>query len=135
MTALYAEKTAAAGPETAALVDAALVIDPRDVVGTVIAVDGDEVVGHAALRMLGDLTEIKKVFVAVPHRGRGISRQLLAELETIGRERGAESLVLHTGDLQLDAISLYEHTGYVAIPVYGAYGIMPHSLCFEKRLG
>ncbi|MCA0216208.1 MAG: GNAT family N-acetyltransferase [Actinobacteria bacterium] len=77
---------------------------------------------------------MKKVFVAESVRGRGVARLLMGELETIARVRGAASLVLQTGPLQVPAITLYEDLGYVAIPPYGKYDAIPGALCFEKVL-
>jgi ribosomal protein S18 acetylase RimI-like enzyme len=70
----------------------------------------------------------------VEHRGRGISRALMIELEAIAREMGAASLVLQTGPLQVPAIALYESLGYEAIPPYGKYTVIPNALCYQKTL-
>ncbi|HQA24521.1 MAG TPA: GNAT family N-acetyltransferase, partial [Rhodoglobus sp.] len=130
----------------------ALTVDPAEIVTTIIALDGEEPVGHSALRpvhldrlddraslddrvALDDrVLEVKKVFVAESARGRGVARLLMGELETVARGRGVASLVLQTGPLQVPAITLYEDLGYVAIPPYGKYGAIPGALCFEKVL-
>ena len=78
---------------------------------------------------------MKKVFVSPTHRGRGVSKLLLAEAETIARERGVGKLVLQTGNLQIEAIRLYERFGYEAIPQFRGYDAIPGSLCFAKHLG
>lgn len=120
-----------------------LAVDPADVTATILAVDGDEhgaptPVGHAGLKRLhGDLAgalEVKKVFVDPAHRGRGISRLLMAELERIAREQGASRLVLQTGDQQHAAIALYESLDYVPMAPFGGYEIFPPTLCYEKSL-
>lgn len=132
--AMYAEFTAGNPPEVNAVIDAALAVDPSTIVYTVIAVDGDEVVGHSALRPFESKLEVKKVFVVPSRRGTGVARALLADLEDYARARGVGSLVLQTGRLQVDAIALYEKIGYVPIEPFGAYASFPGALCFEKDL-
>ena len=132
--AMYAEFTAGNPPEVNAVIDAALAVDPSTIVYTVIAVDGDEVVGHSALRPFESRLEVKKVFVVPSRRGTGVARALLADLEDYARARGVASLVLQTGRLQVDAIALYEKIGYVPIEPFGAYASFPGALCFEKQL-
>ncbi|MES2172031.1 MAG: GNAT family N-acetyltransferase, partial [Actinomycetota bacterium] len=97
--------------------------------------------GQAGLRTHGDdlgasnELEVKKVIVDGRFRGLGISRLLMAELETAAREHGYRRLVLQTGDLQPAAIALYESIGYALIPPYPPYERMSNALCYEKVLG
>ena len=132
--AMYAEFIAGNPPEVNAAIDAALAVDPASIVYTVIALDGDEVVGHSALRPFEEKLEVKKVFVVPSRRGAGVARALLADLEEYAQARGVASLVLQTGRLQGDAVALYEKIGYVAIPRFGEYLNVPGALCFEKQL-
>ena len=136
--AMYAAFTGGNTPEVNAAIDAALAVDPASIVYTVIAVEGERVVGHTALRPVpGSASrslEVKKVFVEPDRRGTGVARALLADAERYAREHGATSLVLQTGPLQVDAIALYEKIGYVAIAPFGAYTVIPGALCFEKDL-
>jgi GNAT superfamily N-acetyltransferase len=117
---------------------AILPVHTEDVVATLIAYDDDVPVGHAGLKLLkgqlSDALEVKKVFVEPAHRGRGLSRVLMIELESIAREAGARRLVLQTGDQQIAAIALYESLGYEPMPPFGGYEIFPPTLCFEKVL-
>ena len=133
-SAMYAEFSRSQSAEVRAAIDDALTVDPATIVATIIALDGDEPVGHSALRPYGTSLEVKKVFVPDSARGRGVARLLMGELETIARGRGATSLVLQTGVLQVPAITLYEDLGYVAIPPYGKYDAIPEALCYEKVL-
>lgn len=140
MGELYASLLASQSAEIRESVAVALTVDAAAIVETILAIDGagaagDRVVGHAALRPFGaDRLEVKKVFVARSHRGRGVARLLMSELETIARRRGAASLVLQTGSLQAEAIALYERIGYLAIPPFGLYAAVPNALCYEKAL-
>ena len=139
-SAMYREFSQSQSREVQAAIDDALAVDPATIDTTIIAVDGEEPVGHSALRpvhldSLDDrVLEVKKVFVTEGARGRGVARLLMGELETIARGAGVASLVLQTGPLQQPAIRLYEDLGYVPIPPYGKYGAIPGALCYEKVL-
>ncbi len=134
MGALYANMRETRDPEISRLVGIALTVHPEEMVATVGAFDGDELVAHAALRPFDDALEVKRVYVRSDHRGQGISKQLMLELEAIARERGVTSLILQTGGRQTEAIALYEKLGYVPIDRFGAYEPVPFFLCFGKTL-
>jgi GNAT superfamily N-acetyltransferase len=140
-SAMYAQFTAGRTPEVRAAIDAVLTVDPAAIEVSVIALNGDGPVGHAALRPFhddggefGDELEVKKVFVDAAARGTGVARALMAWLEEYAASAGIGSLVLQTGPLQHDAIALYEKIGYVAIEPYGGYGVIPGALCYRKVL-
>ena len=78
--------------------------------------------------------ELKRVFVQRPFRGRGLSKLLLGELEAWAKERGAARIFLETGFKQLEAISLYEKTGFARIENFGEYRGKATSLCMKKDL-
>ena len=132
--AMYATFTSGLSPEQVVAVDDALSIDPAEMVVSIIALDGDTVVGHSALRPFEDAFEVKKVYTIPQARGLGAAKAMLAWLEDYARERGVASLVLQTGPLQVAAIRLYEQIGYTPIPAYGKYGVIPGALCFVKAL-
>ena len=115
---------------------AALAVDPADVAATVLVKDREGVpVAHGGLRRLRGEWEVKRVVVTDGRRGAGVGRLLMSELEAIARAGGAERLILQTGDLQPDAIALYERLGYTPIPTYEPYAdAIPFSVCFEKAL-
>lgn len=134
MGALYAESSAGFSPEVSRLVDIALTVHPEEMVAAVGAYDEGDLVGHAAVRPFEDALEVKRVYVRADHRGRGIAQRLMLEIEAIARERGVASLILQTGQLQTEAIALYEKLGYVPIVRFGAYAPIPFFLCFGKTL-
>ncbi|MFV0378049.1 MAG: GNAT family N-acetyltransferase [Mangrovibacterium sp.] len=97
-------------------------------------VDG-QAVGCGCFRVLNPETvEVKRMFVLREFRGLGISKQVLAALESWAAGLNFKTAVLETGALQTEAIRLYKTYGYQSIPNYGPYVDLPHSSCFEKSL-
>ena len=97
-------------------------------------------IGHAALRRLpvGDVVEWElKRLVALPAaRGRGVGTLLIAAVEADAVARGAERIVLQTGNRQPEAVALYEKLGYHPIPAYPPYaGALPEGLYFARAVG
>ena len=78
--------------------------------------------------------ELKRMFVAITHRGTGVGRAVLDELEQWARTLGYRTLVLETGTRQASAIRMYERNGYARIPLYGPYAGMEYSICMRKSL-
>ena len=92
-------------------------------------------VACGAIRLISASTaELKRMWVDPAERGRGHGRALLTELEGWAAGRGADRVVLETGNLQVQALNLYRSSGYRRIPCFGEYALSPSSLCFEKRL-
>jgi GNAT superfamily N-acetyltransferase len=78
--------------------------------------------------------EIKRMFVRAHLRGRGLSRVVLADLESTARKAGVDWLVLETGDRQPEAIGLYRSSGYSDIAQFGRYADEDGSVYLGKRL-
>ena len=137
MTAVYSLGRDPDEPvEKAAARDAALAVHPEKVRATLLVVDPDgTALGHAVLYDRRGEWEVKRVIVDASQRGRGIGRLLMAALERVAGEGGAERMILQTGDRQPDAVALYEKVGWTPIPTYEPYvTTIPQSICFEKRL-
>jgi GNAT superfamily N-acetyltransferase len=134
MGELYASLREIRDPKLSALVDAALVVHPEEMIAAVGAFDGDELIGHAALRPFEGALEVKRVYVRTDYRGQGLSKRLMLELEDIARERGVSRLILQTGNRQAEAIALYLKIGYVPIDRFGLYEPVPFFLCYGKTL-
>ena len=101
----------------------------------VLAYDGDEPAGCGAVKDFAPGTmEVKRMFVPLEKRGRGIASKVLQELEYWCRELGCITCVLETGKNQPEAIALYTKNGYHIIPNYGQYAGVENSVCFEKKL-
>jgi GNAT superfamily N-acetyltransferase len=78
--------------------------------------------------------EVKRMYVVPKHRSMGAGRAILEKLEHVARELAVNRIVLETGERQQEAIALYEHCGYVKIPLFGEYTDSPLSVCMEKTL-
>lgn len=108
---------------------------PRDLAAPtgaflLIEVDG-EPAGFGGIRYLDtDVAEVKSMYVAPAHRGRGIARELLAELEGIARRRGCGAVRLDTSDYLTAAIAMYRAAGYREVPDYN--GNPKANLWFER---
>jgi putative acetyltransferase len=81
-----------------------------------------------------DTVEIKRMYVQVEYRGRGIAKAIITELEKWAAESGYSNCVLETGKNQPEAINLYEKEGFSRIPNYGQYVNVPNSVCMKKVL-
>lgn len=91
--------------------------------------------GCGGLRNLGESeSEIKRMYVTPAHRGSGVSRAVLAELELIAREQGTARLVLETGDRLPAAQRFYEREGFNRIDNFGPYAGVESSICYAKAL-
>jgi GNAT superfamily N-acetyltransferase len=66
----------------------------------------------------GDVTDIKRMWVAESARGLGLGRRLLEHLEGLARERGSTTARLETGDVLPEAIALYRSAGYAEVPPF-----------------
>lgn len=98
-------------------------------------VDGEAVVCGGFRPLELGIAEIKRMFVAAEHRGRGHSKKMLQLLEREAHESGYTTVRLETRPLQHAAIALYEQLGYLRIPGYGIYaGQEAECLCYEKAL-
>lgn len=94
---------------------------------------GGEPAGLGGVRLLDtEAAEVKSMYVAPAHRGHGLARTILVELEEIARERGCRRIQLDTSDYLTGAIALYRGAGYREVP---AYNQNPKAnLWFERSL-
>lgn len=105
-----------------------------------VVLDDETVVGCGAVQAFeaggehaGD-GELKRMFVVPEARGRGLARVLLTCLEHVAREAGHPVLRLSTGELQPEAIALYESSGYRRTDPWGKYVDQPATFCYAKSL-
>jgi GNAT superfamily N-acetyltransferase len=96
-----------------------------------------DVVGGGAYRDLGaGACEMKRLFVPERHQGHGTGRRLCEGLILAATEAGFERMLLDTGELNTEAIAMYEALGFVRCPPYHEYPevLMAHLVFMEKRL-
>jgi GNAT superfamily N-acetyltransferase len=79
-----------------------------------------------------EVAEVKSMYVAPAHRGIGLGRRLLAELDEIAVRHGCRAVHLDTSDYLTEAIALYRSAGYREVPAYN--GNPKASLWFERSL-
>jgi len=127
MTALYRGE-ADIGPTR----DAAMFEPPAGIFLVLRDDDGRAVACGGIVRFDLERGELKRMYVVPERRGRGLGRRLLVELEQAAGRLGYRGVVLETGDLQPEALGLYETSGYRRIPCYPPYDSRALSLCFEK---
>lgn len=101
----------------------------------VVALNDDLPVGCGAMKEYDQSTmEIKRMYVPIEMRGKGVAVAILNDLENWARELGYKRCVLETGNKMLEAIGLYKKSGYKVIKNYGQYQDVESSICFEKEL-
>lgn len=101
----------------------------------VLASEKGQVIGCGAIKALDKQTiEVKRMFVRIRSRGKGIAKLMLSELENWAFELGYDYCNLETGKRQPEAIALYKRAGYRIIINYGQYAGVENSICFQKAL-
>ena len=97
--------------------------------------EANHAVGCGAIKQFETGTmEVKRMFVPLEKRGKGIAGEILRELEIWAKELGNDKCILETGIKQPEAISLYKKSGYRFIDNYGQYAGVENSVCFAKLL-
>jgi GNAT superfamily N-acetyltransferase len=79
-----------------------------------------------------ETAEIKRMFTLPEHRGKGIAKAILTELELWAKEENYKVSILETGFLQHDAIGLYQKLGYEITENFGQYIGVDNSICMKK---
>jgi putative acetyltransferase len=101
----------------------------------VVLYENGTAVGCGAIKEFEEnVIEIKRMFVPLEKRGKGIASNVLKELGIWAKELGYKKCILETGDKMLEAIGLYKKSGYKVIKNYGQYENVANSICFEKEL-
>lgn len=119
--------------------DIQLLYQPYNKIGRVetaiVAFHNTQPVGCGCIKHRDEGTvEIKRMFIKKEYRGKGISKELLSELEKWAIQLGYNNAVLETGLLQPESIGLYTGMDYEPIPNYEPYMEKVQSLCFGKTL-
>lgn len=106
-----------------------------DIRYVIVAYEEGKAVGCGAIKPFeSGVMEVKRMYTAPENRGKGIASSLLIALEKWAGELGCGKCILETGKRQIEAIRLYEKSGYKRIANYGQYVMMDNSVCFEKEV-
>jgi putative acetyltransferase len=101
----------------------------------IVAYDCDLEIGCGAIKYYEKgVTEIKRMYVLPDFRGKGVAKKIVSGLENWARTLGFEKCILETGELQIEAIHLYQKMGYQITANYGPYIGVDASVCMEKYL-
>ncbi len=101
----------------------------------IICYQNDVAVGCGAFKKSdSQVAEIKRMFVPVEHRGKGIALKILSELEIWAKELNHTSCILETSVKLEKAIALYKKLGYEFIPNFEPYIGVESSVCMKKVL-
>jgi GNAT superfamily N-acetyltransferase len=94
--------------------------------------DGHAVAGGAFQRYDEETAELKRIWTHRAHRGRGLARRVVGELEAEAVSRGYNRIHLTTGPNQPEARELYLATGYT--PHFDVQAVPTTRLRFSKAL-
>jgi putative acetyltransferase len=101
----------------------------------VVAYDNGTPVGCGAIKEYSpDTMEVKRMYVPIERRGKGIATIVLKMLEQWAADLKYEKCLLETGKRQPEAIELYKKNGYRVVANFGQYENVENSVCFEKKL-
>ena len=106
--------------------------DPPGGAFVVLVDEGCTLSGGGIRRLDADSCELKRMWTAPTHRGRGFASSILETLESIAAQRGYRFIRLETSPVQVEALSFYRRRGYREIPPYGPYAV---AIAFEPTLG
>ena len=87
---------------------------------TLVAENGDQLIGYAQLRRRDDLPEgpvmeIDRFYVVVAWHGTGVAQELMRRVLSCSRDSGARQLRLGVWEKNLRAIRFYRNFGFVEI--------------------
>jgi len=94
--------------------------------------EGNALAGGAFQRYDDETAEFKRIWTHRAHRGTGLARRVVAELEAEAARRGYRRIHLTTGPNQPEARGLYLATGYT--PHFDVNDIPATRLRFTKAL-
>lgn len=101
----------------------------------VVVYENKKAVGCGAIKEYEQkIMEIKRMFVPLEKRGKGVASLVLKELEKWAKELNYQKCILETGVKQPEAVNLYKKNNYTIIKNYGQYVDVESSVCFEKHL-
>lgn len=84
----------------------------------ILVVDGEDI-GCIALRKIDDMVcEVKRVFLQMAYRGKGLGRLMMEQVIDDARQAGYREMVLDTLPIMTGACGLYDRMGFVPTEKY-----------------
>jgi [ribosomal protein S18]-alanine N-acetyltransferase len=80
-----------------------------------VAEDGNDVVGHAVVSVVAEISELQRIAVDLAHRRTGLATSLLEEVAGLVLKEGADRLLLEVREDNAGAIAFYAARGFVEI--------------------
>ena len=100
-----------------------------------VARSGEEAVGCGGLYpLMGDIAEVKGLFVTEEARAQGVGKQLLQALEQEAQTHKFKAIWLTAGRIDAEAIMLFVKSGFEAMDCYGENLGNPLKVCFKKLI-
>lgn len=100
---------------------------------TIIIFVDQKPIGCGCLKFLDcDLAEVKRVYVSLEYRNRGVAKIIVKEIQKLAIESNIKNIILQTGSRQKAAVNLYESMGYKLTENYGPYVNDSNSICMKK---
>lgn len=96
--------------------------------------EGRAVAMGSLRRHPGGVGEVKRMYTMPQYQGRGIGKQILAEIESLARRERLNALALETGNNFDAALRLYRGAGFEACDPLLDYPPSPYSAFFRKSL-
>ncbi|HBD95818.1 MAG: GNAT family N-acetyltransferase [Spirochaetes bacterium GWF1_31_7] len=107
----------------------------NDIHDVILIYDGKLPIACGSFKKYDDeCAELKRMFVRKEYRGKGLSKQILSDLEKTASDQGFLYMILESGEILKEAMTLYRKSGYEVIANYGVYKNMPESVCMKKKL-
>ena len=97
-------------------------------------VENNEIIAIGSVKLFEKYGEIKRLYVPIAQRRKGLARMLMAELENVLVRNNIFISRLETGPYSKAAIQFYSNYGYKERDKYGAYKEDPLSTFMEKSL-
>nr|WP_315202163.1 GNAT family N-acetyltransferase [uncultured Flavobacterium sp.] len=100
----------------------------------IVYLDGKPLACGCFKKYNNESVELKRMFVLPEARGFGLAQLIIKELETEAKSQGFEILILETLYKQIEAINLYQKTGFRIVQNYEPYVGLSNSVCMSKSI-
>lgn len=101
-----------------------------------VEVSDGEIAGYCGIWISFDTADLCNMAVAHPYRRKGIAKRLLQEVFSLAKKRQVERILLEVRESNLNAIALYQKSGFQQIGIRKGYYHVPEedAVLMECRL-